>query len=158
MLPALASRHLPQLCISRVNYRSVHCALLDDGIVVDANFSTLWSQTADSRISFAVLALMNSSWTQACLESMATVMGGGALKVEAAHLRAVPLPKASGELVSLLAALGRRLAQSNANDSKDVLTMIDEAVLGKGLEISNPMQQCEKLREFVAAKAAARKR
>ncbi|HHX68697.1 MAG TPA: hypothetical protein GX708_11670, partial [Gallicola sp.] len=84
MLPKLAKRHLPQLCIARVNHKNVKCYLVaQDGIVVDANFSTLWTDSVDKRKVYAIFALMNSLLVRAYLESIAAVMGGGALKIEA---------------------------------------------------------------------------
>lgn len=158
MLPTLAKRHLPQLCVARINYKKVRCLLVDDGVVVDANFSTLWSVPSNSRIVFATLALMNSSWVQACLESMSTVMGGGALKVESSHLRALPLPPPTEKLTARLYALGQRLAHADTNNNGDILLQIDEFVLKEGLAVANPEQSCERLRAFVTAKVTARKR
>lgn len=158
MLPALAKRHLPQLCVSRVNYKSTRCLLVDEGIVVDANFSTLWTEPREGRIIYAVLALMNSSWVQACLESMATVMGGGALKVDASHLRVLPLPAPNEKLISSLYVLGEQLAHADEKSISDILLKIDEAVLNNGLSVANPFQHRERLQTFVAAKVAARKR
>ena len=51
MLPILTNRHTPQLCISRVNYKNARCFLIaDEGIVVDANFSTLCSLSEFPRV------------------------------------------------------------------------------------------------------------
>jgi hypothetical protein len=158
MLPELAKRHLPQLCISRVNYRTVRCVQVNDGIVVDANFSTLWTEPKDEKTIYSVFALMNSSWVQACMESLATVMGGGALKVEATHLRALPVPAPTERLITSLQALGKRLARTGAKDSSEVLNRIDNSVFREGFGIAEPTKYYELLRTFITGKIAARKR
>jgi len=130
MLPALTKRHNPQLCISRVNYRSPKCCLIDgDTTVVDANFSTLWMERKDEQSIYAVLALLNSTWVQAYLETISTVMGGGALKVEASHLRNLILPVPSKELIESLSLLGKRLVESGSSDACIIRSEIDHAVL-----------------------------
>jgi tRNA1(Val) A37 N6-methylase TrmN6 len=158
MLPALAKRHVPQLCIPRVNNKNVRCMLVDDGVVVDANFSTLWTEPENSRVVCSALALMNSSWVRACLESTATVMGGGALKVEASHLRALPVPLPKERLVSSLQELGVRLSRSDISNSDDVLRQIDEVILRHGFGVAEPARRRDLLREFIATKTANRKR
>jgi hypothetical protein len=132
--------------------------LVDDGIIVDANFSALWTEPRDNRVAYAVLALMNSSWIQACLESTATVMGGGALKAEASHLRALPFPAPTEKLISSLYALGEQLAQVDTKCSDGILLQIDKTVISDGFGIVDPMQHCERLRSSVTAKGAIRKR
>ena len=158
MLPALAKRHLPQLCISRVNYRTVRCVQVSNGIIVDANFSTLWTEPRNMRTVYSVLALMNSTWTQACLESLATVVGGGALKVEAAHLRALPVPAPTEQLIASLQALGEKLVRTNIKDSIDTLNQIDDSVFRQGFGVAEPAKYYEPLRAFIADKIEARKR
>jgi hypothetical protein len=158
MLPALAKRHLPQLCISRVNYKIVRCVHVCDGIVVDANFSTLWTEPRDMRTVYSVFALMNSTWVQACLESLATVMGGGALKVEAAHLRALPVPVPTGQLLASLQALGERLASDDKKGHSEILNLIDDSIFRLGFGVTEPARYYNSLRAFIADKIAARKR
>jgi hypothetical protein len=158
MLPALAKRHLPQLCISRVNYRIVRCAHVSDGIVVDANFSTLWTEPKDMQTVYSVLALMNSTWAQACLESLATIMGGGALKVEAAHLRALPVPAPTEQLLASLQVLGKRLAHDDEKSDSKILNQIDDCIFRQGFGVVEPAKYYNSLRAFTADKIAARKR
>jgi hypothetical protein len=92
-LPPLAPRHMPAIVLARVN-GSTPAAYLNPGnaLVVDANFSTLWPSAADAVDPKAMLALLSSSWVAAFLELIGTVMGGGALKVEATHLRRLLVP------------------------------------------------------------------
>jgi hypothetical protein len=122
-LPPLAVRHLPQLYLPRVcGGRPLPYANPGSELVIDANFSTLWSG-ADGLPEMAMLALLSSSWAWSCLEASATVLGGGALKVEAAHLRRLPLPMIDGDTAVRLCALGLQLM-----DGKDVANQIDWTV------------------------------
>ena len=59
----------------------------------------------------ALMALLNSSWASAMLESTATVLGGGVLKVEATHLRSLPIPLLTSEECSALNRVGTALAR-----------------------------------------------
>ena len=79
----------------------------DTPIAVDANFITLWNN--DSTMQYFVFALLNSTWFKCYMECISTVMGGGALKVEAAHVRKVLFPKYSTKQIALLAQCGKRL-------------------------------------------------
>jgi hypothetical protein len=130
MLPRLAARHTPSLCMSRVNYKDIKCNLVsDDSIVVDANFSTLWMETTVPNIVYAMFAILNSSWTKAYFEVIATVMGGGALKVEASHIRQLLLPAPTNELISSLSILGHRLAECSQDQIDAVTRDIDVYIL-----------------------------
>lgn len=122
MLPPLASRHRPDLFVARIN--NLHPrTMLNPGrkAVVDANFSTLWIQPMGSTLKpTAVLALMNSTWCIAAMELLGTVMGGGALKLEATHLRRLPIPVLSCEDCCQLDKLGHLLV-----DDRSVAQAID---------------------------------
>ncbi|MGV0656660.1 hypothetical protein ABQE48_22665 [Mycolicibacterium thermoresistibile] len=109
-LPPFTDRHRPALFVARVNGHDVRPFVnLGRELVVDANFSTLWPFRPDAAPAEAVFALLASSWAAAWLETACTVMGGGALKVEAADLKRMSFPKvataASGELADIGAAL-----------------------------------------------------
>jgi hypothetical protein len=101
---------------------------------------------------------MNSAWIQACLESLATVMGGGALKVEAAHLRALPVPTPTEPLMASLQALGERLAHASTKDSGEILNQIDDSIFRQGFGMTDPAKHYNPLRAFIANKILARKR
>jgi hypothetical protein len=159
MLPPLSKRHKPQLCIARVNYKSVKCNLIvSKNTVVDANFSTLWMDEIDERIVFAVFALLNSSWVKANLEASSTIMGGGALKVEATHLRNMILPIPSETLIAELCVYGRSIADSPPTESYRILTDIDRIVLKALLDTQEVNEQCIALRKYVKAKQSERSR
>jgi hypothetical protein len=82
------------------------------GAVVDANFSTLWPTEDSAASAPAILALLNSGWASAYFETACTVLGGGALKVEAAHIRRLPVPKIDRHDWRSLERLGAKLIQS----------------------------------------------
>ncbi len=92
MLPDLARRHRPDVFVPRVNQLTPQAAInLSEPIVIDANFSTLWSDDARWTRT-AICALLRSTWARACMEAIGTPMGGGALKLEATQLRRLPVP------------------------------------------------------------------
>lgn len=105
-LPPLALRHTPDIYLARVN-GGVPTPYLNPmrRIVVDANFSTLWATSPGAMPAPVLLGLLSSAWTAAFLEATSTVLGGGALKVEAAHLRQLLLPIPVNDAAGLLAAV-----------------------------------------------------
>lgn len=105
-LPELAARHRPALFLGRVCGGRPKAYLNPSEVVVDANFSGLWPTEPDAIPAEAMLALLNSSWVWANLEATCTVLGGGALKVEATDLRRLALPDLSAEDVERLSRLG----------------------------------------------------
>lgn len=159
MLPTLAKRHTPRLCIARVIYKNAKCYMIaEDGIVVDANFSTLWTDTTDERKDYAMFALMNSSWIQAYLESIATIMGGGALKVEASHIRRLLLPLPTDTLVSSLYQHGQSLAEGNPIERVKILIEIDKLILHAICGFNDVEKQYHDLRTFLQLKTEGRQR
>jgi hypothetical protein len=128
MLPDFAPRHLPDLLLARVN-ASTPKAYLNSGrsCLVDANFSTIWVQPDNRWSPHALLAFMNSAWAQAVIETSGAVMGGGALKVEATHLRRLPLPQIGSPQVATLNEFGAKLAAAGS-DAEPWLVKIDEVV------------------------------
>lgn len=132
-LPPLARRHKPALFMPRVCGGRPVAYMNSAGVVVDANFSTLWPVAANAMSRFALLALINSSWTWANLEATSTVLGGGALKVEATDLRRLPIPDFDAEEIARLDELGGQLRSPK---DRDVLDQIDrlvvEAIVGAG--------------------------
>ncbi|MCT1833302.1 N-6 DNA methylase [Kocuria palustris] len=106
-LPELAARHRPALLLGRVCGGRPTTYSNPSSVVVDANFSGLWPTASDAMPREALLALLNSSWIWANLETTCTVLGGGALKVEATDLRRLALPDLFPEDVARLQMLGR---------------------------------------------------
>jgi tRNA G10 N-methylase Trm11 len=117
MLPDFAPRHRPDIFLARVNSATPK-AYLNEGreCLIDANFSTIWTKTTSKWSANAILAFMNSAWAQAVIEHSGSVMGGGALKVEATHLRRFPIPSLSEDQLRRLDGLGVRLAKGESVD------------------------------------------
>lgn len=128
MLPDFAPRHRPDLFLARINYMRPKTFLnAKVRVLIDANFSTLWL-TNDAQIGpHALLAVLNSTWCVTSMELQGTVMGGGALKLEAAHLRRLPIPSFSGEQLAELEKLGCGLPGSS--NARNILSKIDELVI-----------------------------
>jgi len=97
-------------------------------VLIDANFSTLSLTRAQLPVE-ALFALLNSVWAKACLETIATPMGGGALKVEAAHLRILPLPRLDTDSITRLQSIGADLARLPTSDSASSLFHQIDAVV-----------------------------
>lgn len=135
MLPELKSRHLPDLCIPRINGREVECLFVNNKsknrIVIDANFTTLWSD--ESASTYAVFALLNSTWFKCYMELIGTTMGGGALKIEASHIKKAIFPKLSDKQMERLTKIGRKCVE-RGNIGQSDLAQIDKVVLSEFCE------------------------
>lgn len=127
----LLPRHTGVVFMPRVNHDSVVAYLnaLSAPVLIDANFST-FSVDRNQLPPEALFAFLNSGWVKAILEAMATPMGGGALKVEAAQVRRIAVPCLNGETITQLTTLGRSLAKlpQNSDESEEILAMIDNVV------------------------------
>lgn len=139
MLPPLARRHLPDLCMTRINAGATECLFIpqkkDDSISVDANFSTLWGEEEQS--AYLGLALLNSSWSKCALELICTIMGGGALKVEATHLRKLLFPRYSQDQLDALVVCGVKLVTEKSMNPqlRDEIDRIVLAPFGDGFSV-----------------------
>jgi hypothetical protein len=112
-LPVLADRHIPELFLPRIVGAEIKTYMnCDPKLVIDANFNTFWNAKKESISKFVILALMNSDWTRAWLESICTSMGGGALKIEAINLKSLCFPKSVLQSLPTLETIGRELLQS----------------------------------------------
>lgn len=162
MLPAFTKRHCPDLFIPRVNGSHPLTRLnTDNSYLVDANFSTLWLSSKNYRYNtYAVLALLNSSWSVIVMEEYGTVMGGGALKLEATQIKKLPIPILSGISVEKLSALGQHLI-SSTRDTDKVLTDIDRIViqsLGFEKNIETKLQSMNQLKIELLQQRTLKKR
>ncbi len=111
-LPELKKRHVPDICIPRVNSKSVKSYLVEDNVVVDANFLTI-NLRQDSNIPvYGLIAILNSDWIKAQLELSGNVLGGGALKLDRNHLLNILIPKFSKPEIIELDKLGKELINS----------------------------------------------
>lgn len=125
MLPDFTPRHLPAVFAPRINQGTpwIECNT-DPPMLIDANFSTFWTSNG-SWSRFALKGLLNSVWCRTFMEAVGTPLGGGALKLEATHLRQMVIPALAEDAITALDAAGRKLTR----DAKDVQTQIDQIVL-----------------------------
>jgi hypothetical protein len=95
MVPDFSPRHLPALCVPRIIHDEPSAILNSEPpVLIDANFSTLWCE-GNGWSAEAVFAILNSTWGELCMEALGATLGGGALKLEATHLRQLPVPSFS---------------------------------------------------------------
>ena len=158
-LPAIAPRHRPVVFLPRVNGSHPRAVLNPEGrAVVDANFSTLWPTTNRAADSYAMLAMLNSSWAVASAELIGTVLGGGALKVEATQLRRLALPRLDKRAIIRLSTLGRTLAGASAEQATDCLAAIDDVIASHFRGGKRASTVTDSLRRVAAARLQARTR
>lgn len=118
MLPPFARRHSPDVFVARVNQNVPWVEANRQRVLIDANFSTIWGATA-SWTPYALQALLNSSWCRVSMEAIGTPLGGGALKLEATHLRRLPLPALTTEDLAKLDTKRKGLSQDESSDRID---------------------------------------
>jgi hypothetical protein len=150
MLPDFAARHLPDILLARVN-SSTPTAYLNKArrCLIDANFSTMWTLPLSKWSAAALLALMNSAWAQAVIETSGAVMGGGALKVEATHLRRFPVPTLNEDQLYELSKLGEELAAKiERAEATAVLNSINTVV---AIAVGCGREGVEELRQIARA-------
>jgi len=147
MLPPLKERHIPNLCISRVCGESPETIFVKQSpekeIIVDANFITLWNP--DYHAQMRAFVLLNSTWAKLFLEVTGTAMGGGALKIEASHVRKIVFPRIENERKKELENIGKKILKNRIIDSK-LQKQIDEIVISSFGEknranISNQLEE-----------------
>ena len=132
MLPPFMPRHSPAAFVPRVNHDVPRAeANRDPVILIDANFATIWAANGQWP-RFALKALLNSAWCKASMEALGTPLGGGALKLEAAHLRQVQVPHLHTNAIQQLDHAGRRAGPY----PPDVQEEIDGIVIGALLDQS----------------------
>ncbi len=131
MLPAFTARHLPAIFTPRINHGTPAVALnMQPPILIDANFSTVWSEER-RWTSHVLYALFNSNWCRAAMESAGTPLGGGALKLEATHIRQLPVPPLSDRDCERLHMLGQQMAASTPSARHQIdMFILAAALLG----------------------------
>lgn len=65
------------------------------------------------------------------MEALGTPLGGGALKLEATHLKQLPIPLLSMEDIGWLTRAGHTLQNEGATDSKSIDTFMIERLFGR---------------------------
>jgi hypothetical protein len=146
MLPPFARRHFPAAFVARINQGIPWVEVNDDPpALVDANFSTIWSDELKwSR--FAMCAVLNSSWCRVCMEALGTPLGGGALKLEATQLRRLPLPQVTDADQPFLDAEGRRVALDRGASLGAIDRFVIERVTGMSLGPADSDELTKRLR------------
>ncbi|HLE75160.1 MAG TPA: N-6 DNA methylase [Candidatus Bathyarchaeia archaeon] len=130
-LPPLQNRHVPDVLIPRVNSRTPRAWLnRDRALIVDANFSTAWIKKEAKIDVYGLLALFNSVTVKASMELTGSVMGAGALKLEATHLREIPVPKLTFEQIRELSIVGKKLLLRANQGKEQSNSMIDNVLVG----------------------------
>jgi len=149
MLPEFSKRHYPDLFIPRVNGGSVKTRMNSNcKYLIDANFSTIWISDSNSIYdNFALLALLNSTWAVIAMEEYGTVMGGGALKLEATQLKQIPFPNLDIMSIKKLSKLGEKLSVATLT-SCDVISSIDVVIISALGFTSNIHHKLDELRQI----------
>jgi hypothetical protein len=128
-LPQFTNRHFPNLCITRVSSGITECLYVQQSktnqIVIDANMITLWSD--DERNILIILALLNSTWSKVFFELSCTIMGGGALKIEASHLKKLYFPIFNKKEYDELMELGKNIV-INESINNNIQNNIDTII------------------------------
>jgi len=126
MLPDFAPRHLPAAFIARVIHRAPWAeSNSEPAVLIDANFSTFWPQDGTHWTPQSLAALLNSVWCRAFMELLGTPLGGGALKLEATHLRQMLVPRLGRDEMRALEIAGTRLTR----ETPGLQAQIDQIVL-----------------------------
>jgi hypothetical protein len=161
MLPDFTRRHTPDVFVARINHTAPWVMInRQPPPVIDANFSTLWSDE-EHWSPAAIAGLLNSSWARVCMEAIGTPMGGGALKLEATHLRRLPIPRMSHATIHQLGALrqstgAQPLAAGTEQDEIDLL--ISRALLPSIRDDNIHREYIQKLRNVASTLQTTRKR
>lgn len=158
MLPDFTTRHLPDAFAPRVNQGTpwIECNT-EPQLLIDANFSTLW---APDRVwsRFALKALLNSVWCRAMMEALGTPLGGGALKLEAAHLRQMPVPVLTRQARESMDALGRKLSRNSVYVQAQIDRIVLSALLRDQVNNAAVMELADRIALQTSALSAARQR
>ncbi len=129
MLPPFTSRHKAYLFMPRVNSDRTHIYLNTDNAVIDANFITFSVSNRSQITPMGAFALLNSSWTAIQFEEICTVLGGGALKIDAVQLSKLFFPAFSKQDYKTLDLLGKTLATQDIDNSDDIIKKIDACII-----------------------------
>ena len=119
--------------------------------LIDANFSTIWTNVKLSKFDkYGLLSLLNSTLFLTLVEEHGTVMGGGALKLEATQIKSIPLPHLSQDTISVLNRYGKILSDSS-DESKDIIEKIDRVIIidlfGKNISVEEKIMHLSSIRD-----------
>ena len=158
MLPDFAPRHLPAVFVARINHGLPWVETnLDPPVLIDANFSTFWPVQGGWTY-HALKALLNSVWCRAFMEASGTPFGGGALKLEATHLRQMAIPILSDAAKRELSKAGMELTKNAAEIQRRVDAIILDALLTGTTSLTSTDQLAKVLAERASNMSCARQR
>lgn len=153
MLPDFMPRHLPQAFVPRIIHGAPQVyANASPAILIDANFSTFWTEDRGWTVA-GLTALLNSAWCRAVMEATGTQLGGGALKLEAVHLRTMAVPHLDREAIASLNDAG-----IGGQNPKLCDRIVLQAILGNQASDSDVDAFAERLNERRTALGAGRQR
>lgn len=158
MLPEFAPRHLPAAFVARINHGVPWVeGNFDPPVLVDANFSTFWAANG-SWSGHALKALLNSVWCRAFMEALGTPLGGGALKLEATHLRQLAIPILSDAVKTELSIAGKQLTKDAPRVQAQIDVIVLGAIIGQAASPSTTERLARALAERANDLACARRR
>jgi len=150
MLPDFGPRHVPAAFVARINHGVPWVeANLDPPVIIDANFSTFWG-TQGGWTGCTLKALLNSVWCRAFMEALGTPFGGGALKLEATHLRHMAIPLLSEAAKKELSIAGQELTKS----TPELQARVDAAILGALVGGTSSLTSTDQLAKTLAERAS----
>ena len=134
MLPDFTPRHLPAAFVARVNHKRPWVEVnLDPPVLIDANFSSIWS-TRGVWTRFGLKAMLNSVWCRTLMEALGTPLGGGALKLDASHIRRMPIPQLSEQAIRNLNKAGNELTQESPGAQAAIDDIVLRGVVGSDVQ------------------------
>lgn len=151
MLPDFSKRHSPELFVPRINNNGVKVRMNNKHFLIDANFSTIWTDVKLSKFDkYGLLSLLNSTLFLTLVEEHGTVMGGGALKLEATQIKSIPLPHLTQDTISVLNRYGKILSDSS-DESKDIIEKIDRVIIidlfGENISVEEKIMHLSSIRD-----------
>ena len=156
MLPDFMPRHMPQAFVPRIIHTQP-CVYEnpEPRALIDANFSTFWTERANWTAT-GLTAFLNSSWCRTVFEAAGTSLGGGALKLEAVHLRKMPVPHFGPETIASLNAAAASAPESR--NEREIDRIVLRPLFAGALSDTEIDTFSERLNERCAALGAARRR
>jgi hypothetical protein len=92
------------------------------------------------------------------MEGLGTRMGGGALKLEAVHLRGLPLPVLSNDASAELSRLGNSLEQDDIERQKRIDHVVVSSLMNRSSDLLVIEKAVQKLREKMDSLCRARQK
>lgn len=164
MVPDFSPRHTASVCVPRVIHDEPSAIMnADPPALIDANFSTLWCER-DTWTAESIFAVLNSTWGELCMEALGATLGGGALKLEATHLRRLPLPMLSASAKQSLTSLAREMLDlaRNMTQLRHYRLQIDQVVISalarRSMSVNDTTATVEKLASLTQSLRAKRRR